>query len=361
MSEQTIPPLTCLYFYLTEGCNLRCRHCWINPPYEPMEPIHPCISPELFRDIIGQAAEIGLEAVKLTGGEPLLNPDIRGILEEIRSAGLRLIVETNATLCTPELAAAMAGAKHPFVSVSIDSPLAAEHEWVRGVPGCFDAALEGIRQLREAGIRPQIIMSVMRRNCGRIGELIRFAIEHGAGSVKLNPVVATARGEQIEREQGLLSIEELIRLGEKVVGEFALNSPIPVIFSQPPAFSPLSAVCSGCQGGNCNIFNILGVLGSGRYALCGIGETVPEMVFADARRTPLVEVWREHPVLRRLRRDLPDALEGVCAACVMRERCLGYCVAHTYHASGRLTAPNRFCQQAFEAGLFPPGRLRPRN
>ena len=71
MSEHTIPPLTCLYFYLTEGCNLRCRHCWINPPYEPVEPVHPCISLELFRDIVGQAAEIGLEAVKLTGGEPV--------------------------------------------------------------------------------------------------------------------------------------------------------------------------------------------------------------------------------------------------------------------------------------------------
>ncbi|MBT8368330.1 MAG: hypothetical protein KJP23_26855 [Deltaproteobacteria bacterium] len=57
-----------------------------------------------------------------------------------------------------------AASENPLVSVSLDGADAETHEWVRDVAGSFEGALEGIRNLKEAGFRPQIIMSVMRRN-----------------------------------------------------------------------------------------------------------------------------------------------------------------------------------------------------
>ena len=56
----------------------------------------------------------------MTGGEPLLHPQIQEMLEFIRTEDLRLTVETNGVLCTPELTAKMAACKNPFVSVSLD-------------------------------------------------------------------------------------------------------------------------------------------------------------------------------------------------------------------------------------------------
>ncbi len=50
-----VPPLKTLYFYLTEGCNLRCRHCWIEPPYQSVKRQYPALDPELFRYILQQA------------------------------------------------------------------------------------------------------------------------------------------------------------------------------------------------------------------------------------------------------------------------------------------------------------------
>jgi MoaA/NifB/PqqE/SkfB family radical SAM enzyme len=61
------------------------------------------------------------------------------------------------------------------VSVSLDGSDAETHEWVRGVEGCFEAALQGIRNLVAAGIRPQLIMSLMRKNVGQIEPLVRMA------------------------------------------------------------------------------------------------------------------------------------------------------------------------------------------
>ncbi|TFH62067.1 MAG: radical SAM protein, partial [Gemmatimonadales bacterium] len=157
-------PLNQLYFYLTEGCNLRCRHCWIVPRYQADNHPYSLLNLDLFRSIIEQAKPVGLTAVKLTGGEPLLHPQILEILEIIRNEDLRLTVETNGVLCTPELAREMASCKSPFVSVSLDGSDPETHEWVRRVPGCFEASLKGIRNLVEAGSSPQIIMAIMHRN-----------------------------------------------------------------------------------------------------------------------------------------------------------------------------------------------------
>ena len=52
-------PLNMLYFYLTEGCNLRCRHCWIEPPFQAESEQYPALDTELFRHIVRQAKAAG--------------------------------------------------------------------------------------------------------------------------------------------------------------------------------------------------------------------------------------------------------------------------------------------------------------
>ena len=96
-------PLRQLYFYLTEGCNLKCRHCWISPKYQAPDKPASGLDVELFRDIIKQAKPLGLDGVKFTGGEPLMHPAIFELLDVVRTEELRLIVETNGVLCTPGL------------------------------------------------------------------------------------------------------------------------------------------------------------------------------------------------------------------------------------------------------------------
>jgi len=196
-TEERKYPLNNIYFYLTEGCNLACRHCWIAPKYQSAERSYPVLDPELFRSILKQAKPLGLSNVKLTGGEPLLHPQIHEILEVVRTEEINLIVETNGVLCTPELSRGMASCKNPFVSVSLDGADAKTHEWIRGVDGCFDAALKGFRNLVAAGFAPQIIMTVMRRNKDQMEAIVRLAESLGAGSVKFNIMQPTARGEKM--------------------------------------------------------------------------------------------------------------------------------------------------------------------
>ncbi|OPY06063.1 MAG: Antilisterial bacteriocin subtilosin biosynthesis protein AlbA [Syntrophaceae bacterium PtaU1.Bin231] len=359
-AARPVPPLNTLYFYLTEGCNLRCRHCWIEPPHQTARRQYPAVDPKLFRHIVEQARPLGLSSVKLTGGEPLMHPQIGEILEVLRDEKLRFNVETNGVLCTPEVARDLARSGLYHISVSLDGADSETHEWVRGVRGCFDAAVAGIRNLVATGIRPQVIMTLMRRNVGQMEAVVRLAESLGASSVKFNILQPTARGVKMHEAGETLSIREIVALGERVEGELSAGTKLRLFYSHPAAFRPLGKMYgregTGC--GVCGIRGILGVLGNGSYALCGIGETVPELVFGDAAKDALADVWRDSAVLNEIRRGLPRRLEGICAECLMKGVCLGSCVAQNYYRSRNLWAPHWYCEEALREGLFPESRLK---
>lgn len=360
--KYTGPPLSEIYFYLTEGCNLRCRHCWIMAEQDPAEASKSkaMLDFALLQRILEQARPLGLKTVKLTGGEPCLHPQIAQILEMVRDSQLRLVLETNAVLMTPELAALVAACRRPFVSVSLDGTDPETHEWVRQVPGSYQGALRGIGYLVEAGVRPQIIFSVMRKNRAQVGPIVKLAQKLKAASVKFNIVQPSPRGDQLGAAGETLSLLELLELGRWVEQEVAATADIPVFFSHPPAFRPLKRLLVQSGGrSTCGVLGIIGVLATGSYALCGIGSTIPELVFGDASRDKLADVWQDHPVLREIREGLPDRLGGICSECVMKATCLGVCLAQNYYQTRDLWRPYWFCQQAEAAGLFPASRKLP--
>jgi SynChlorMet cassette radical SAM/SPASM protein ScmF len=359
MSSTSAPPLNQIYFYLTEGCNLACRHCWLAPKFDPQADRYATLPVELFETAIREAKPLGLSGVKLTGGEPLMHPQFLHLLEIVRREELRLTVETNGLLCTPEVAAEIAKSPRRFVSVSIDGADAATHEWVRGVAGCFEAACQAVRNLVAASTRPQVIFSVMRGNADQVEAVVRVAEELGAASVKFNVVQPTARGEKLHQDDEALDVSELIALGRQIDLELAPTTPLRLVFDYPMAFRPLSRIANGDGCSVCGIFGILGVIPSGHYALCGIGEQVEELIFGGVGVDPLEVVWRENEVLGAIRAGLPDELGGVCAGCLMKHRCLGSCIAQNYYRTGDLLAPFWFCEQAEAEGLFPASRLRP--
>lgn len=155
-----------------------------------------------------------------------------------------------------------------------------------------------------------------------------------------------------------LTIEELVALGTWIERDLSNSARIKIFFSHPAAFRPLSRMFgdNGDGAGVCGIFTVLGVLGDGSYALCGIGETVEELVFGHAATDSLAEIWNDHPVLKDIREGIPQRLEGICGDCILKAMCLGSCVAQNYYASKRLWSPNWFCHAAAEKGLFPESR-----
>ena len=351
-------PLNQLYFYLTEGCNLACRHCWLSPKFDAEGKKYPSLPVELFETAIREAKPLGLNSVKLTGGEPLLHPQFTTLLEIILREEMALTIETNGLLCTPEIAQEIAKSSNRSVSVSIDGANSETHEWVRGVSGSFEQARQAVRNLVAVDISPQIIMSILPRNVDQVDAMVRMAEDLGASSVKFNIVQPIARGEGLHGNDGVLSIEALIKLGRHVEMELAKHTELTLFFDYPMAFRALSKIACGDGCGVCGIMGILGVMATGHYALCGIGEHIPDLVFGKVGTDPLEAVWLRHPSLNELRSGLPDRLDGVCSRCLMKHRCNGSCIAQNYYRTGSFWEPFWFCEQAEKRDLFPVSRMR---
>lgn len=351
--------LNTIYFYLTQGCNLRCCHCWIAPPYVAAENTTPCISVELFQHIIDQAKPLGLASVKLTGGEPLIHPEITTIFSIIQKEALGLVIETNGVKCTPELCAEIRKCNNVFVSVSLDGVDAKTNDAIRGVDGAYDVAVQGIKNLVAVGIKPQIIMSIMGHNRDQIEAMIKLAVELKAGSIKFNLVQPTSRGEKMHQAGKTLTIQDLIALGDWVDNILAAKYDIRIHYHRPIAFKPMGKLFGGNGLGKCNILGIIGVLATGVYALCGIGESVPELIFGDAKKDSLKAVWENHAILNEIRSGMPEKMEGICKECILKHYCLGSCIAQNYYSTKNLWSGFWFCEQANHLNLFPATRKRP--
>jgi len=352
------PPLTTLYFYMTEGCNLACKHCWLAPKFDADGTRFPVIDSDLFALIIEEARPLGLKNVKLTGGEPLMHPRIHRILDTIQDAGINLRIETNGLLCDEAMARHIADFDTPFVSVSLDGATARVHDSIRSVPGSYDRSVLGIRNLVAAGVDTQIIFSIMRDNVHQYEEIIELAESIGVGSIKYNIIQPTERGQSLHRPGRDVTVAEYIEIGRRIENELAARTPVTLLYDHPMAFRPLHRLADPvANGGSCGIRQLLGVLADGTYALCGIGTSMEEMNFGQAGRDRLRDVWERTAALRTIRNELPKSFRGVCSRCLLKEQCMGSCIAQNFYRTRDLHAPFWYCEEAENTGLFPASRL----
>jgi len=361
-----VPPLRAFYLYMSDNCNLHCRHCWITPRLSDGKP-----DPAAFVDVdalheaVMEAKTLGLCSVKLTGGEPMLHPRFMEIADMLTAEGLSLNMETNGTLMTAESARHLKEKTNVgFISVSLDGPDPESHDSFRGAAGAFDAALRGLGHLVKAGYKnTQVIMCVHRGNRNQIEDVVRLAAKHHAGSVKLNPVTRTGRGTTMAEHGETLDFDEYLALADYVSRTLRPKVKMDIVLCLPPALTSVRELWrTHGRSGDCGVTSILGILGTGEIALCGIGRTCPELVYGRLGKDSIRDIWLTNSTVVYLRRALaePDAFPGTCARCMFARTCRTGCVASNYTECGQLLAPTWLCAEADRRGAFPHGRAQRR-
>ncbi len=359
-----VPPLRSLYLYMSNSCNLACRHCWITPRFVNGKPDPgDVIDVDALRRAVAEAKTIGLISAKLTGGEPMLHPRFMNIVDMLTAEDLALTMETNGTLLTADSARYLKEETNvEFVSVSIDGANAETHDRFRGVPGSFAAALKGLEYLRNAGFEgTQVIMSPHLGNIGQIDAVVELATRYGAASVKFTPVISAGRGKTMHVQGEALGFDDHLALAKYVFGKLRQSARIDVIISLPPALSPIRELrLTRGKTNDCGVRNILGILGGGEVALCGIGRSIPELVYGQIGRNSIREIWFSNEKLKDLRQALDDLKNypGICGRCVFAKHCRTSCVAINYVNDERIVWPGRLCAEAARRGVFPESRLR---
>ena len=356
-----VPPLHTFYLYITNGCNHFCRHCWITPTFVNGKPSPgDCLDFDLLKGAVKAGQTLGLRQAKITGGEPVLHPQFKKIVDFMSDKCIKIYMETNATLIDSHLAQHLKeNTTMWFISTSLDSPKAEIHDHFRGVKGAFQDTIKGIENLVNAGYRPQIIMCPHRGNVNDVEELVKLAVNLGAGSVKFNPVNPTGRGAIMHKKGETLDFDEIINLAHFIRNELQDRYDIPLCISTPPALSTIREILQTKKaGGECKVLYILGILGTGEMALCGIGRNIPELCFGRLGKDSLRKVWISHPTLINLRKDLQGDFPGICGDCIHSSRCLTHCVAINYALTGNLVHPYFLCEEAERRGCFPETRRR---
>ncbi|MDD5634926.1 MAG: radical SAM protein [Candidatus Omnitrophica bacterium] len=353
-------PLTGLYVNPTRFCNLACRHCWLSPPQTDSLTAG---SEELGAEEIIRLAEaalpLGLNNIKLTGGEPLLKNDIPELLKYCCKKKISVDIETNGTLITDEMAKVFKKLSVRQISVSLDSADPELHDFFRNKKGAFDDTIRGIKALTKNSYSPQVIMSLYRENLKDFGDFLAFMKKLRISDIKINVISLVGRGKKLKEKGGIPSIEEILEFSKKI-DRFSEDFKGSIFLDIPAAFKKLRVMeREGCKV--CAILNILGILSDGSVSFCGIGFMEEKLIFGNIRDKDfsLGNIWTGDPVLKKLRRDVPNNLGGVCAKCIFKKRCLGSCRAEVYHNSGNLTDAHWFCQEAYDKGYFPTTRIVP--
>ena len=194
--------LSALWIQITgTWCNLECTHC-INAS-GPDDPWLKPIAPEVAREAMREADELGVKEIYFTGGEPFLHGEILALLADALAVAPTTVL-TNGTLIddamADRLAALARGAAYSLeIRVSLDDTDPEKNDRVRGA-GAFDKAVRAIQLLHERGLLPIVTATEItsHEHAGGRGMYERFrGFLAGLGiekpRVKIMPVFALGR------------------------------------------------------------------------------------------------------------------------------------------------------------------------
>ena len=164
---------------ITNECNLACLHCIEESG--PGKAFADELDGEQVFAVLDQLLDREVPYLSFSGGEPMLHPHFFEMVERACARGAQLKIETNAHYLDPANAARLKALGVKAVQVSLDGASTATFGRMR-VRGEFDKVLDGIRNLRDAGVPIEINFSPAKFNLHEIGNVVDLAHELGAYS-----------------------------------------------------------------------------------------------------------------------------------------------------------------------------------
>ena len=286
---------------LTVRCDLACAHCYnrdrAGPPPDPMGEL----TTEEWHRVMGELRDLGSLFLGFTGGEPMLRPDFFALLGHARDLALSVRVLSNGMRIDAAVAERLA--RYPNldgVSVSLYGASPFVHDRITGVVGSFERTMAATGRLKAAGVSVRLKFGILRSNVSDAAAMLAFGRAAGF-KFQADPCVTS-------RHDGDRS-----SLAERVPPdalEALYAGPLRALL--PPVPSP-----GGREELMCNTArNIVAISSCGEVHPC-IAFPVPA---GNVRDQPLAEIWRNSPVLLRLRslarKDFP-----ACASCSLLDVC----------------------------------------
>ena len=344
---------------LTRSCALACLHCRAEaqPRRHPDE-----LTTDKVKRVTDELVELAPPVLVLTGGDPMMRPDLFEIVEYAVDRGLRVSVSpTTTALTTKERLARLRDLGVPMIHISLDGTTAETHDRFRGFPGTFARAMQTLDDPRDLGVPVQVGTTVTRHNVAELPQVAQLMEEHGVRMWNLFSLVPTGRGrveDMVDAQTPEDTWEWFIDLDER--------APFGVRTTAAPQFRrtmlrrrqrqdgerPLRLTGAGYQlreapGG----VRTRGVNdGKGFMFIDHLGNICPsgflQIPGGNVRTDSLASVYRGSELFRTLRD--PSALSGRCGRCEYADLC-GGSRARAFGVSGSYHADDPLCALAVDA------------
>lgn len=192
-NETKVHELSYLFWECTTRCNLHCRHCGSD-----------CTAPGSFKDMPLEDFLSALDTIPrseihkgftvvLTGGEPLLRPDIETAGREIRKRGFAWGAVSNGWFYDESMHRRLMASGMGALTISLDG-IGETHDWMRGRPGSYTRALDAIRiAAADRRLNMDVVTCVNQRNFGQLEEIWTLLTSIGVRQWRLFTIIPIGR------------------------------------------------------------------------------------------------------------------------------------------------------------------------
>lgn len=217
---------------VTHRCNLNCRFCF-NKLYVPQREQSRELDTANIKHVIDKIRKAGVPIVRFTGGEPLLRNDIFELMDYAYNKGLRVWLNTNATLVTRQTARRIAGyAENVLIPLNADN-----RKSERDVTGedSFKAKLKGIILLRESGVRWLRCGTVATKdNIARLEKIYDLVRRLSVSDWELFRVIPLSRQDMLtDNEDIALLVEKLLKINKASSKNYKIANALPFCAYEP--------------------------------------------------------------------------------------------------------------------------------
>ncbi len=341
--------LRLVFWETTAGCNLTCRHCRrLDLAQDGLAPGD--MNTETSLRLIDSIVKFARPILVLSGGEPMIRPDIFELARYASDRGLPVALATNGTMIDGEVADRIVASGVRRVAISFDGSDAAVHDLFRGLPGSFDKAAEGFRALHERGMSMQVNCTVARHNDHQLDEIVALAGKLDADALHFFMLVPVGCGVELSKKQQL-SPQRYEEVLNWVYDKTLENPDLQIKATCAPHYfriilqrggkemltkghghGTMHTMTRGCLAGTAVCF----VSHTGEVFPCGY---LPVSA-GNVKETAFEEIWNESDLFGELRD--PDNLTGKCGLCEYKNVCLG-CRARSFGELGDYLAEEPYC------------------
>ena len=340
------PPMTgpVVIWNLVRRCNLTCKHCYATSADKdfPGE-----LGTDRIFAVMDDLRAYGVSVLILSGGEPLMHPDLFRIAGRAKDLGFYIGLSTNGTLIGRDNLASIVETDFDYVGISLDG-LRETHDRFRRRIGAFDGALQGLRLCRDAGLKVGLRFTLTQDTAPELPALLRLMDDEGIAKFYLSHLNYAGRGyknrkDDLQHRMTRNAMDLLFDLGwddvvagrhrEFVTGNNDADGAWLLLWAERkiPEHVPRLKAMLERWGGNASGVNIANIDNEGRVH--------PDTMWWDyslgkVTERPFSAIWedRSDPLMAGLKQRRRP-LEGRCADC----RYLAICGGNSRTRAWRLT------------------------